>query len=123
MLNDSRWIEDWNGDKAQQEFDLTVDWLKDVVQEDDIIVTHHSPSFKGVVEKWKTSNLNDCFHSDLEDFILERKPALWCHGHIHDPVDYMIGKTRVVANPYGYKFERKELDDSHGPYELKVICV
>ena len=27
---------------------------------------------------------------------------LWVHGHMHDPVDEMLGNTRIIANPHGY---------------------
>jgi Icc-related predicted phosphoesterase len=30
------------------------------------------------------------------------KAGLWIHGHIHTSSDYVIGGTRVVANPRGY---------------------
>jgi len=39
----------------------------------------------------------------MEDFILDNENIkVWVHGHMHDPVDYMIGETRVLANPRGY---------------------
>ena len=28
---------------------------------------------------------------------------LWCHGHIHQSKDYMIGNTRIICNPRGYE--------------------
>ncbi|XCN74747.1 MAG: hypothetical protein Q3M24_08390 [Candidatus Electrothrix aestuarii] len=35
--------------------------------------------------------------------IMEYQPAAWIHGHIHEPSnDYLLGKTRVLSNPYGY---------------------
>ena len=34
---------------------------------------------------------------------LERQPALWIHGHMHDPVDVVLGQTRVLCNPAGYR--------------------
>lgn len=43
------------------------------------------------------------FASNLEAFVDDHEIAAWVHGHIHDSVDYMIGKTRVVSNPYGYE--------------------
>ena len=29
------------------------------------------------------------------------QPELWIHGHMHDPVDEQLGRTRLVANPAG----------------------
>jgi len=31
---------------------------------------------------------------------------LWFHGHVHDSVDYTVGRCRVVANPRGYPLNR-----------------
>jgi len=42
-------------------------------------------------------------HNEYDQFIKDSPNIkLWCHGHIHKSKDYMIGDTRVVANPYGY---------------------
>lgn len=67
-----------------------------------VVITHHSPSFKSIPERFKGDSLNGGFSSDLSDLMLDREPTLWVHGHTHDSFDYMIGNTRVVCNPYGY---------------------
>lgn len=47
--------------------------------------------------------LNGAFKSDLDDFIMNfSRIALWTHGHVHTPFDYMIGATRAICNPRGY---------------------
>jgi hypothetical protein len=39
----------------------------------------------------------------LSEFILDHpKIKLWTHGHTHHSFDYVIGETRIVANPRGY---------------------
>ena len=35
----------------------------------------------------------------------DSKAALWVHGHIHGQSDYVLGETRVIANPRGYPGE------------------
>jgi len=70
-----------------------------------VIVTHHAPSFKSVNERFKGNALNGAFVSDLEDDILFMNPHLWIHGHCHDAVDYVVGDTRVICNPRGYRSE------------------
>ena len=41
--------------------------------------------------------------------MIERfQPELWVHGHMHGPVDERLGRTRIVANPAGYRYEAKE---------------
>lgn len=67
---------------------------------------HHFPSPRSVLPKYAGSPLNQfflgCRTLELEQLILDRKPALWIHGHGHDSQDYRIGATRVVCNPRGY---------------------
>lgn len=122
-LNDVNWIEGWDSHQQNLEHLNSVEWLWDVVKEGDIVMTHHSPSFKGVVSQYIGDPYNCCFHTDLEALMRDKKPALWGHGHIHNPVDYQVGQTRVVANPYGYVKERAILDSKHGPYEAKILEV
>ena len=45
------------------------------------------------------------FASDLEKVMVEYKPDLWIHGHMHLPVDVVVDKTRVLCNPHGYPHE------------------
>jgi Icc-related predicted phosphoesterase len=86
----------------------TVQYISAVVEgkhEDKfVVVGHHAPSFLSVHESYRSETLmNGAYASDLSDFILDRPQIkLWTHGHMHDPSDYMMGTTRVVANPRGY---------------------
>lgn len=67
-----------------------------------VVVTHHAPSPKSLKEGRVREPLDAAYASDLESLILEGRPELWIHGHIHQRRDYMIGETRIVANPRGY---------------------
>ena len=67
-----------------------------------VVVTHHAPSFASVDGRYVGSPLNDFYVCNMEEVILNHEPDIWCHGHMHYPKDYMIGKTRIVANPRGY---------------------
>ena len=40
----------------------------------------------------------------------EYQPKLWIHGHSHDRCDYLLRKTRVVANPLGYPNDPRSLE-------------
>lgn len=53
------------------------------------------------------------YASDLEEMILELKPNIWFHGHIHTSSDYWLGETRVICNPFGYP--GKEENPSFNP--------
>lgn len=69
-----------------------------------VVITHHAPSFISVDEKYKHDKImNGGFASDLSEDILDNENIkVWVHGHMHDPVDYKIGDTRVLSNPRGY---------------------
>ena len=87
----------------------TLDYIKLIVQEHKdkrcVVVGHHSPSFQSVHEMYRLEYLmNGAYHSDLSEFILDHPQIkLWTHGHTHYPFDYMIGDTRIVCNPRGYR--------------------
>lgn len=66
-----------------------------------VVVTHHLPCSLSIADEFKADPLTPCYASDCTD-LLNLEPALWVHGHQHTTVDYMFGKTRVVANPRGY---------------------
>ena len=69
-----------------------------------VFVGHHAPSPLSTPAEFKGHQLtNGGYCSDLSEFILDHPQIkIWTHGHMHDPSDYMIGSTRVVANPRGY---------------------
>jgi DNA repair exonuclease SbcCD nuclease subunit len=78
-----------------------------------VVVGHHAPSAMSTHPRYKHELImNGAYRSSLENFILDRKGIkLWTHGHTHDEFDYMIGTTRVVCNPRGYKNHEKRADD------------
>lgn len=82
-----------------------VEWLTNNIQEGDVVVTHHAPSYRSVHEKYYGDPMNRFYANNLDELILTTKPALICHGHMHDSNDYYIGNTRVVCNPLGYPHE------------------
>ena len=73
-----------------------------------IIVTHHAPSILSLPESRRDKTISSAYASRMESLIKKFKPALWIHGHIHHSYDYMIGHTRIVANPQGYPDEPNE---------------
>jgi predicted phosphodiesterase len=78
--------------------------------EADIIVSHHTPSLQSVHERYLGSSFNSSFSNNLDEQILALKkpPKLWIHGHTHDRFDYMIGETRVICHPRGYRGEHED---------------
>lgn len=103
----------------------TLEYIKSVVDSDAskkyVVVGHHAPSSLSIHEKYKAEfYMNGGYYSDLSEFILDRPQiALWTHGHMHDPFDYIMGETRIVCNPRGYKGH-----DPHADYfELKFLDI
>jgi len=70
-----------------------------------VVVTHHAPSPRSIPGRFDGDPLNPAFASRLDHFVADCGAALWIHGHIHHFSDYLIGTTRVIANPRGYPSE------------------
>jgi hypothetical protein len=71
-----------------------------------VVVTHHAPSALSVHPKYADpSELNSAFATNLEHY-MGADVNYWFHGHMHDPCDYTLRGTRVIANPQGYPGER-----------------
>jgi len=87
----------------------TVEYFKFILSENRgkkfVVATHHGPSWSSVHPKYAHDrHMNGGYVSDLSEMILDNPEiAVWVHGHLHDPVDYMIGSTRVLSNPRGYQ--------------------
>jgi len=95
--------------------------LPDMKDKKVVFVGHHTPSHQSVHERYKSDYLmNGGYHSDLSEFILDHPEiVLWTHGHTHEPFDYMIGTTRVFANPRGYGGHDPQAD----LFELKYLDI
>jgi hypothetical protein len=57
-----------------------------------------------------------CYASPLDSLLGSSGAVLWIH--VHDAVDYVIGSTRVVANPRGYP---EETGRESGPFRWDLI--
>jgi predicted phosphodiesterase len=115
-MMDSRNIAGMNYDRYAQAHTMHRDFLFNA--EADIWVVHHLPSYQSVNERFKDSNSNDFFATELAYKILDMKkpPKLIVHGHTHDPCDYMLGETRVICNPRGYPAEHSWYQDYQPVY-------
>lgn len=68
-----------------------------------VVVSHHAPSEKSSHSRFIGSLTQPAYFTPLEGIICDNQQIkLWVHGHMHNTSDYMIGKTQVVCNPYGY---------------------
>lgn len=76
-----------------------------------IVLTHHAPSIKSCLNIYKNDLTSSCFVSNLEDFIQQHTNIVaWVHGHVHNHNDYMIGSTRIISNPIGYRCFNEKSD-------------
>ncbi len=77
----------------------------------DVVVTHHLPSLKSVSPKYQGDASNCFFVTEMDKEIVSLEPSVWLHGHTHTACDYILGETRVVCNPFGYRGERTGYQD------------
>lgn len=87
-----------------------------------VMVGHHAPTHKSVKPMYEDDyEINGAYRSDLEQFILDKpRIQLWVHGHTHSEFDYMVGNTRVVANPRGYVGYERRSQEVHPYYPLII---
>jgi Icc-related predicted phosphoesterase len=116
---DAYWTNKFTPQFAKGIFHDTVALLKDFLdahQNDKVVVvSHHAPSPISINMKYIDDyHMNAGYHSNLTEFILDHPQIKYfLHGHMHDPVDYMIGTTRVLSNPrgyYGYEEQAERFD-------------
>ena len=69
-----------------------------------VVVGHHAPSKQSTKPRYQNDfHVNGAYSSDLSEFMLDHPQIkVWTHGHTHSNFDYMVGSTRVIANPRGY---------------------
>lgn len=86
--------------------------LKDAIDDanifakDLIVISHHSPCTMSICDRYLHDRIMNGFYvtAKMSDVILDAPCIkLWHHGHLHNVSDYMLGDTRVICNPSGYK--------------------
>ncbi|WP_044212472.1 metallophosphoesterase [Flammeovirga sp. OC4] len=99
-MNSIRWLEDS---------------LKNTKTDKNVVVTHHAPSIQSIPDQYRQDPVTSAYASNLEALIEKYQPEYWIHGHIHTPVKYEIGNTKVVCNPHGY------IDEKYNGYDPELI--
>ena len=89
-----KWV--YEANKAALKF------LENEVKQNDVVVTHHTPTNMSVPERFRNHPLNRFYVCDCSQILFNNKPQLWFHGHTHDSCDYEVLKCRVLCNPHGY---------------------
>lgn len=84
----------------------SIKWLENSLRnsttEQNIVVTHHAPSINSIPVPYRDDIVSSAYASNLETFILTYQPDYWIHGHVHVPIKYKIGNTKIICNPHGY---------------------
>lgn len=97
----------------------SIKWLENSLKysttNKNIVVTHHAPSIKSIPDEFKEDAVSSAYASNMESFILDYKPDYWIHGHIHQPISYTIGDTKIICNPHGY------IDEKYNGYNPKFV--
>jgi predicted phosphodiesterase len=83
------------------------------LEEVDIIVTHHVPTYNLLDMRYKFDDTNLFYVDPILDGYDYNCPAkYWIHGHTHTSANQVCGNTRVIANAAGYNFDSNPNFDS-----------
>jgi len=109
-ITDFRVIRGFNTQVCAQLYQTHVGYIKNQYEEvsgTKVVVTHFLPDRACISPRYRgESTINKYFASELGSWIQELDDTTWLFGHTHDAVDITIGSTRVVANPYGYNYNK-----------------
>ena len=123
ILNDYSMIQGYQKWVGRENLE-SIDFLHNNLQKDDIVVTHHAPSWMSRNARHDyNSAMDHCYYNNLDKLIIEKQPKLWVHGHTHDYTDYMLGDTRVVSSPHGYGYAGGQLTGMVWLDRYKVVEV
>jgi Icc-related predicted phosphoesterase len=126
LYGDSYYTNSFTPAYAKSIFHETVENLKQFLvgkeNEKVVVVSHHAPSPQSIHETYKDDyHMNAGYHSHLDSFIMDHPQIkFWVHGHMHDPVDYMIGETHILSNPRGYKGYEEQAEVFNPGFSFEV---
>lgn len=94
-----------------------------------VMISHMAPSFMSVHPMYQGDSLNSAYATELFEFISDHPQiVVWFHGHMHHTIDYVIGNTRILTNPYGYHhhqenmhFNKNAFVDFEGELNVKEV--
>lgn len=86
-----------------------------------VVATHWPAHENSISPRFIGDPLNAYFVNHLPELVA--LADVWLHGHVHDPMDYLVGEgdslCRTVCNPRGYPGEHKRRE----PYQPIFIDV
>lgn len=82
-----------------------------------VVLTHHLPTFMNYPEKYRNSDINEAFATELFPLIEESNADFWIYGHTHgNTPEFKIGKTSMLTNQLGYVQSGK-----HDPFDFGAM--
>jgi hypothetical protein len=68
-----------------------------------VIITHFLPAMECISPRFLSGGpINKYFANNMGNYISTLSDTTWMFGHTHDSIDFHIGDTRMLCNPYGY---------------------
>jgi predicted phosphohydrolase len=112
-INDTKFIANFDIHSRNKHNALCIDHLKhNISGYKYIIITHHVPSFKLKDERCESSDLDEWFYCDMDDYIIKHKSdiACWIYGHTHTPSSKIMHEVPFLCNPIGYPNENAKIN-------------
>lgn len=117
-MGDLTEIKDWSFEQNNWQHKQEKAWLQNAIRQAEvdgklaIVITHHSPSFKGTVApKYAGNEISSGFCTDLEEML---KLPVVCHvfAHTHFSCNLLFnkGQCRLVSNQLGHISEETRFD-------------
>lgn len=72
-----------------------------------VVLTHHLPSFRLIVPKYKGHFASCCFASHL-DHLIKDTIIMWLYGHYHCVVETNINEVYCGINAIGQKIQKMQ---------------
>lgn len=100
----------WLAEQVRQQALLCQQWLRMALDQafdgSTVVVTHFAPSLRSADPRYGLTPGTAGFCNGLDDLL--EQADLWLHGHLHCPVDYKVGRCRVLANPLGHQHKGEQ---------------
>jgi predicted phosphohydrolase len=99
-MNDFKLIKEFTLEEYRKLFINNVKFIKNNLEENSIIITHHAPSMKCIAEEYKYDKVNCCFASDLDELFMNNKVIGWIYGHTHNNLSVISHEKFMYSNCY-----------------------
>lgn len=101
-----------------------LNYLRDTVRPDDIVITHHLPTDYGTASHWKLSPTQPYFLNDAAKRYVDNpntiKPKAWIFGHTHEKQHFQLYGTEFICNPIGYPGENGHMPEAILPFLYEI---